>query len=52
MGRNKSSRLKNQLQSAAKSSSSVPTWVVMRTKRKVRNNPAKRNWRKRKLKIA
>ncbi|MBI4258066.1 MAG: 50S ribosomal protein L39e [Thaumarchaeota archaeon] len=52
MSRHKSSRLKNQLQAEAKSSRSVPTWVVLRTKRKVRTSPARRNWRRRKLKIA
>jgi len=42
---------KNRLAKAGKRSRSVPTWVIVRTNRKVRSNPQRRNWRQRKLKL-
>jgi large subunit ribosomal protein L39e len=42
---------KNRLRKASKRARSVPTWVIARTNRHVRNNPKNRNWRQRKLKI-
>lgn len=47
----KTSGVKIRLTKALKQNSAVPTWVVIRTKRKVRTNPAKRNWRRNKLKV-
>ena len=49
MARVKDTSKKNRLISATKRSRSVPTWVIVKTNRKVRNNPKQRNWRRRKL---
>ena len=51
MARVKDTSKKNRLIKAGKQSKSVPTWVIVRTNRKVRTNPAKRSWRQRKLKL-
>jgi large subunit ribosomal protein L39e len=51
MGRVKDKGKKNRLRKATKRTRSVPTWVIVRTNRQVRNNPKNRNWRQRKLKI-
>jgi len=51
MARVKDTSKKNRLLKAGKQAKSVPTWVVVRTNRKVRTNPAKRAWRQRKLKL-
>ncbi len=37
MGRNKDASKKNRLMKARKDNASVPTWVIARTNRKVRN---------------
>ena len=51
MARVKDTSKKNRLTKATKQSRSVPTWVIVKTNRKVRTNPKRRNWRQRKLKI-
>ncbi len=40
---------KNRLTKAGKQARSPPTWVIVRTNRKVRSTPKRRNWRQRKL---
>lgn len=47
----KPSGVKKRLYSKIVENYPVPTWVVVRTKRKVRTNPQRRNWRRRKMKI-
>ena len=49
MGRNKDASKKNHLMRAKKSNASVPTWVIARTNRKMRNNKKHRIWRRSKL---
>ncbi len=49
MGRNKDASKKNRLVKARKSNSSVPTWVIARSNRKVRQNKKHRAWRRTKL---
>ena len=51
MARVKDTSKKNRLVKAGKQSRSPPTWVIVRTNRKVRSNPKKRSWRQRKLKL-
>ena len=51
MARVKDTSKKNRLAKAGKRSRSVPTWVIVRTNRKVRTNPKRRSWRQRKLKL-
>ena len=51
MSRNKPSGLKIRLISKLKENSAVPTWVIVKTKRKVRTHPQRRNWRRSKLKV-
>jgi len=51
MARVKDTSKKNRLTKATKQARSVPTWVIVRTNRKVRTNPARRHWRQRKLKL-
>jgi large subunit ribosomal protein L39e len=46
MGAHKSAPRKIRLMKKLKQSSPVPTWIVVRTKRKVRSNPKRRQWRK------
>ncbi|MBI1828491.1 MAG: 50S ribosomal protein L39e [Thaumarchaeota archaeon] len=46
MAAHKSTPRKIRLMKKLKQSSSVPTWVVVRTKRKVRSNPKRRQWRR------
>jgi large subunit ribosomal protein L39e len=50
LGRIKDTSKKNRLIKARRQNSPVPTWVVIRTNRKVRNNPKQRDWRRQKLK--
>ncbi|MCP8307794.1 MAG: 50S ribosomal protein L39e [archaeon] len=50
MGSIKTSGLKKRLVKKARQNSPVPAWVVVKTKRKVRTNPKRRMWRRRKLK--
>ena len=49
MARVKDKSKKNRLAKATRQAKSVPTWVIVRTNRKVRTNPKRRNWRQRKL---
>lgn len=49
MARVKDTSKKNRLIRATKQAKSVPTWVIVKTNRKVRSNPKRRNWRQRKL---
>ena len=51
MARVKDTSKKNRLMKAARTSRSVPTWVIQKTNRRVRSNPKRRSWRKRKLKL-
>lgn len=54
MGRTKRTRdasRKNRLTKARKQNVSVPTWVIIRTNRKVRSNPKHRYWRRQKLNL-
>lgn len=51
MARVKDTSKKNRLVRASKRAKSVPTWVIMKTNRKVRTNPKQRDWRRRKLKL-
>ncbi len=51
MARVKDTSKKNRLAKANKESRSPPTWVIVRTNRKVRSNPKRRSWRQRKLKL-
>lgn len=46
MAAHKSAPRKIRLMKKLKQSSPVPTWVVVRTKRKVRSNPKRRQWRR------
>lgn len=45
----KRSSKKNRLIRATKRAKSVPTWVIVRTNRRVRSNPKQRHWNRRKL---
>ena len=49
MARVKDKSKKNRLAKAGKQTKSVPTWVIVKSNRKVRSNPKHRNWRQRKL---
>jgi large subunit ribosomal protein L39e len=40
---------KKRLTKAGKQARSPPTWVIVRTNRKVRSTPKRRSWRQRKL---
>jgi len=51
LSRNKPSGLKIRLISKLKENSAVPTWVIVKTKRKVRTHPQRRHWRRSKLKV-
>ena len=51
MPRVKDTSKKNRLIKVTKRTRSVPTWVIVRTNRKIRSNPKNRNWRQRRLKI-
>ncbi len=51
MGRNKTSGIKKRLYKNVRRSFSVPTWVVVRTNRKVRRSVKERSWRRTKLKV-
>jgi len=45
MAARKYSGRKNRLIKKQKQASSVPAWVILRTKRSVRTNPKRRSWR-------
>lgn len=46
MGANKSTPRKRRLMSKLKQNAAVPAWIIVKTKRKVRSNPKRRQWRK------
>ncbi len=46
MAAHKSTPRKIRLMKKLKQSSAVPAWVIVKTKRKVRTNPKKRQWRR------
>ena len=46
MAANKSAPRKIRLMKKLKQNSSVPAWVIIKTKRKIRTNPKKRQWRR------
>ena len=50
MAKNKTSGVKIRLLKKTRQNYPVPTWVIAKTKRRVRTHPKKRNWRSRKLK--
>ena len=45
MGAHKSSPRKIRLLKKTKQASSVPAWIILKTKRAVRTNPKRRAWR-------
>jgi large subunit ribosomal protein L39e len=51
MARNIHLARKKRLAKAGNQRSGIPTWVVAKTRGKVRNNPKQRNWRSSKLKV-
>ncbi|MBC7090426.1 MAG: 50S ribosomal protein L39e [Nitrososphaeria archaeon] len=51
MGSIKSKGLKRRLLVEYSKAQGVPTWVVLKTKMKVRSNPQRRHWRRNKLKL-
>ncbi|MEM1524782.1 MAG: 50S ribosomal protein L39e [Nitrososphaerales archaeon] len=51
MAKNKPSGVKNRLYSKIKQNNPVPTWVIVKTRRKVRTNPKRRMWRRDRLKV-
>ncbi|MHA1169244.1 MAG: 50S ribosomal protein L39e [Candidatus Hodarchaeales archaeon] len=50
MARNKPLGKKLRMGSQIKTNSTVPTWVIMKTNRKVRTHPKRRRWRQSRLK--
>ncbi|MEA2089757.1 MAG: 50S ribosomal protein L39e [Thermoproteota archaeon] len=50
MARNKPTAKKRRLGKAGKQRKPVPTWVIAKTKGRVRTHPKKRRWRQSKLK--
>ncbi len=51
MARNKSQAKKSKLVKASVANRRVPVFVIAKTKRKVRFNPRRRNWRHQKLDV-
>lgn len=51
MARHKPLGRKLRLASALNSNAPIPLWVVVKTRRKVRVNYKRRNWRRQKLKV-
>ncbi|MEM3437006.1 MAG: 50S ribosomal protein L39e [Nitrososphaerales archaeon] len=51
MGAIKPSALKKRLIKKMKQNSPAPAWVIIKTKRRVRTNPKRRMWRRKKLKV-
>jgi len=51
LSRSKTKGVKKRLYKRLKESSPVPTWVVIKTKRKVRTSPKRRSWRRTRLKV-
>ncbi|KPV61831.1 MAG: 50S ribosomal protein L39e [Candidatus Bathyarchaeota archaeon BA1] len=50
MTRNKPAAKKHRLAKAMRQKKPVPTWVIARTMGRVRTNPKRRHWRRRKIK--
>jgi large subunit ribosomal protein L39e len=50
VARYKPTAKKRRLIKANKKSKAVPTWVIAKTKGKVRTNPRRRHWRRNKMK--
>lgn len=50
MARNKVLSRKLRYGKEMKTSNSVPTWIMMKTNRKVRSSPGQRNWRTHRIK--
>lgn len=46
MAAHKSGPRKIRLMKKVKQNSSVPAWIILKTKRTVRTNPKKRHWRR------
>ena len=51
MAARKSSPRKIRLIKKQKQNSVVPAWIILKTKRSVRNNPKHRQWRRSELKV-
>ena len=51
MGSVKSTEKKTALGAAMRKNKRVPLFVVAKTNRRIRENPHRRNWRKKKLKL-
>ncbi|MFQ6134435.1 MAG: 50S ribosomal protein L39e [Nitrososphaerales archaeon] len=51
MGRNKTSGVKKRLYKKVRQSYSVPTWIMVRTNRKVRRSAKQRSRKRSKLKV-
>jgi large subunit ribosomal protein L39e len=51
LSRNKETARKIRLMKRINQNRRVPGWVIMRTDRKVTQNPNRRNWRKNNLKL-
>jgi len=49
MARTKPTAKKRRLAKAGKQKKPVPTWVMAKTMGRVRTNPARRNWRRTKI---
>jgi large subunit ribosomal protein L39e len=47
----KTSGVKTRLMKRTKQNIPVPTWVILRTNRRVRTHPKRRMWRRTKLKV-
>jgi large subunit ribosomal protein L39e len=47
----KTSGIKKRLLKAKRQAWPVPTWVIAKTKQKVRTHPQQRKWRRQKLKV-
>ncbi|HDM24006.1 50S ribosomal protein L39e [archaeon] len=50
MARNKPAAYKKRLGKCVKQNQPLPVWIRMKTKMKVRENPARKHWRSSKLK--
>ncbi len=51
MSRNKETGRKIRLMKRVRQNRRVPGWIIMRTDKKVSQNPYRRNWRKNHLKL-
>lgn len=50
MARNKPPAKKQRLNKAGRQNQSVPAWIIVKTKGKVRTHPKKRRWRNQSIK--